>query len=112
VVPAWANAKRPRWLLAFETGGHFTYSDLCRFDLASLADKVKLDIPGANVMQVLEDGCGPMAPKAEVALPLISHFAVGFFNAQLRGSSGSAALLTQQAADAFGAGVAEVQADP
>jgi hypothetical protein len=111
-LPAWEAAKSPKWLLALETGGHFTYSDLCQFDLASLADRVKLDIPGADVKKVLEDGCGPMAPPASVALPLISHFTVGFFNAQLRGSTGSAALLTQSAADGFGAGVAEVQAAP
>ena len=112
-LTSWNAATRPKWLLALETGGHFTYSDLCQFDLASLAERVKLDIMGADVRKVLEDGCGPMAPAASVALPLISHFAVGFLNAQLRGSEGSAALLTQAKADALGgSGVAEVLADP
>ncbi len=111
-LPAWDFATRPRWLLTFETGGHFTFSDLCQFDLASISDRVKLDIPGANVKKVLSDGCGPMAPAASVALPMISHFAVAFFNAQLRGSKGSEALLTQAAADELAAGVAEVRADP
>lgn len=109
---SWDAAVKPRWLLALETGGHFTFSDLCQFDLASLADRVMLDIPGANVRKVLEDGCGPEAPPASVALPLISHFTVAFFNAQLRGSTGSAAVLTQSEAEVFGAGVAEVRADP
>jgi len=112
VLPAWSFAKSPKWLLTIETGGHFTYSDLCQFDLASLADRVMLDIPGADVKKVLQDGCGPQAPPASVALPLISHFAVGFFNAQLRGSTASAALLTQAHADGFGAGVAKVEAAP
>ncbi len=111
-LSCWDAAKKPRWLLALETGGHFTYSDLCQFDLASIADRVQLDIMGADVKKVLEDGCGPMAPPASVALPLISHFTVGFFNAQLRGSTGSIELLTQAKADGFGAGVAEVRADP
>lgn len=111
-LSCWDAAKKPRWLLALEAGGHFTYSDLCQFDLASIADRVQLDIMGADVKKVLEDGCGPMAPPASVALPLISHFTVGFFNAQLRGSTGSIDLLTQAKADGFGAGVAEVRADP
>jgi predicted dienelactone hydrolase len=111
-LPAYDSAKGPKWLLAFETGGHFTFSDLCQFDLASLADRVKLDIPGADVKKVLQDGCGPEAPPAAVALPMINHFAVAFFNAQLRGSAGSSELLTQTAADAFDAGIAEVRAAP
>ena len=111
-LASWELAKRPRWLFALETGGHFTYSDLCQFDLASIVEKVNLDVMGADVRKVLEDGCGPAAPPASVALPMISHFTVGFFNAQLRGSAGSAELLTQAQADALGAGVAEVRADP
>ena len=112
VLNAWAWATSPKYLLSIETGGHFTFSDLCQFDLGALSERVKLDIPGADVKKVLEDGCGPMAPKAAVALPLIAHFAVGFFNARLLGSTGSAALLTQAKADTFGAGVAELQAAP
>ena len=111
-LSSWDFAKKPRWLLALETGGHFTFSDLCRFDLASLADKVKLDIPGADVRKVLEDGCGGMAPSAQVALPLIAHFSIAFLNAQLRGSTASLDLLTKAKADDLAPGVAEVRADP
>lgn len=85
------------------TGGHFTYSDLCRFDLSGMAERIGLD--GA---EVIEDGCGPGAPAAEVALPLINQFAIGFFNAKLRGSEGSWSWLTQAKADARSPGVASI----
>ena len=87
-------------------GGHFTFSDLCQFDLAGLSDSIKLDIPGANVKKVLGDGCGPTNPPASVAEPLIRHFAIGFFNAELRGSTQSRELLSPAKADTFGPGVA------
>lgn len=92
-------AGQPWWLLDLVKGGHFTFSDLCAFDLAAISDRVMLDIPGANVKKVLEDGCGPTAPPASVAQPLINHFAVAFFNAQLRGSAASLELMTQARAD-------------
>ncbi|MFO0600709.1 MAG: acetylxylan esterase [Myxococcaceae bacterium] len=92
-------AGQPWWLLDISNGGHFTFSDLCAFDLASISDRVMLDIPGANIKKVLEDGCGPTAPPASVAQPLINHFAVAFFNAQLRGSTQSLDLMTQAKVD-------------
>jgi predicted dienelactone hydrolase len=112
VAPTWAALHRPRWLLDLTHGGHFTFSDLCSFDLGTIADQVKLDIPGANVKKVLSDGCGPNAPPASVAQPLITHFAVALFNGTLRGSEGSLALMTQAAADGLTPGVAQVTADP
>ena len=76
--------------------------------------QVNLDIPGADVRQVLSDGCGPTAPPAEIAQPLINHFAVAFFNAQLKGSTASLALMTQAKADeiAGDAGVATFTSRP
>jgi predicted dienelactone hydrolase len=113
VTPSWNWAVAPRWLLTLETAGHFTFSDLCQFNLISLANAVNLNIPGANIQKVLSDGCGPGAPPASVALPLIDHFAIGFLNAELRGSTQSFAMLTQDAANTYGdGGIAEVQADP
>jgi predicted dienelactone hydrolase len=113
VTPSWNWATKPRWLLSLETAGHFTFSDLCQFNLASLAGAVQLDIPGADVKRVLQDGCGPIAPPASVALPLIDHFAIGFFNGQLRGSPMSLDLLTQEQANTFGdGGIAAVDAEP
>lgn len=92
-------AGQPWWLLDLVDGGHFTFSDLCAFDLASISDRVKLDIPGADIKKVLEDGCGPTAPPAAVAQPLINHFAIAFFNAQLRGDTAALELMTQAKAD-------------
>ncbi len=79
-----------------------------------MVEQVKVEIPGADLRAVLEDGCGPSAPPASVAQPLINHFAVAFFNAHLRGSGGSLALLTQAQADAVAgsAGVAVLTAQP
>jgi hypothetical protein len=104
--------KKPRWLVDITAGGHFTFSDICAFDLAAVSDSIKLDIPGANVKSVLNDGCAAPAPAASVAQPLMNHFAVAFFNATLRGSTGSAALLTQANADELAPGVSVITADP
>jgi predicted dienelactone hydrolase len=114
IVPTWPLLERPRWLVDIVQGGHFTFSDLCAFDLASVAERVSLDVMGADVRKVLEDGCGPPAPPASVAQPIINHFAVAFFNAHLRGSEGSKALLTQAKGDevAGATGVVAVTADP
>ena len=81
---------------------------------AALAAQVKLDVMGVDVNKVLGDGCAPPAPPASIAQPLINHFAIAFFNAQLRGSEGSKALLVQAKADelAGATGVAELTADP
>lgn len=95
IEPSLLVLRDPLWLLDITHGGHFTFSDLCAFDLAAIVDQVMLDIPGADVRMVLEDGCGPRSPPASIAQPLINHFAVAFFNAKLKGSAGSLALMTQ-----------------
>ncbi len=111
-LPCYEGATKPRWLLSLETGGHFSFSDLCQFNLASLADTVNLNIPDVDVKRVLNDGCGPGAPPGVLALPLIDHFAAAFFNAELRGSTGSFALMTQAQADALAPGISDLMADP
>jgi predicted dienelactone hydrolase len=113
VLPAWADLQKPRWLLNIVEGGHFTFSDLCAFDLARAVGSVTLDIPGAgNVEQTLSDGCKPPAPPAPVAQPLMNHFAIGFFNGTLRGSPESLVLLSQDKANALAPGAAEATAEP
>ncbi len=112
VAPAWAAQLKPRQLLDIVNGGHFTFSDLCQFDLATLADQVKLDVMGTDIKKVLSDGCGPQNPAASVAQPMMRHFAIGFFNAELRNSPGSRKLLDQSHADGIGAGVAVFTDDP
>ena len=100
IEPTLLVMKDPLWLLDITHGGHFTFSDLCAFDLGSIVDRVMLDIPGANVRNVLDDGCGPTSPPATIAQPLINHFAVAFFNGQLKGSTASLALMDQAHANA------------
>lgn len=114
IDPTLLVMKDPLWLLDIVHGGHFTFSDLCAFDLASIVDQVMLDIPGADVRKVLEDGCGPTSPPASVSQPLINHFGVAFFNAQLKGSVASLELMSQVQADqiAGDAGVAMVMNRP
>ncbi len=112
IVPAWAALEKPRWLLDITRGGHFTFSDLCAFDLANAAAQANIMVPGANIQKVLNDGCGPMAPRAEVAQPLMNHYAVALFNGVLRGNKASMDLLKPGAADAFAAGAYAFTADP
>ncbi len=117
VVPTMVEVNKtgkPSSLLDLVKGGHFTFSDLCGFDLAAIADRVQLDIPGANVKKVLEDGCGPTAPSPAVAQPLINHFGVAFFNGYFKDSQASLDLMTQAKADALAgaAGVATFEKTP
>jgi predicted dienelactone hydrolase len=109
---AWNALKQPRWLFDVTHGGHFTFSILCELDLATLAKTANFSIPGTNIDNVLTDGCGPTAPKASVAEPLIDHFAIGTFNTYLRNSPGSKALLDQAHADALTPGVVQITSDP
>ncbi|MBL8918357.1 MAG: acetylxylan esterase [Myxococcaceae bacterium] len=111
VAPTWNAMQKPRWLLDITNGGHFTFSDICAFDLAAVSDSIKLDIPGANVKNVLSDGCASPAPSAAVAQPLMNHFAVALFNATLRNSPGSYELLNQAKADELAPGVSVVTVD-
>lgn len=76
-------------LFTLRTGGHFTFSDMCRLDSAAIEGAMMLGIGAA-----LDDGCAPGFVPAEIALPVQRHFAIGHFNAVLRDSPGSAALLT------------------
>lgn len=108
IEPTKLVMQSPWSLLDIVKGGHFTFSDLCAFDLSRAVELVSLDIPGTDIRKVLEDGCGPTSPPASVAQPLINHFGIAFFNAHLRGSTGSLELMTQAKADERGgaAGVA------
>ena len=114
IEPTLLVMRDPLWLLDITHGGHFTFSDLCAFDLASIVDRVMLDIPGADVRKVLNDGCGPTSPPASVAQPLINHFAVAFFNGQLKGSTASLALMDQSHANSVAgdAGIASFMQRP
>jgi predicted dienelactone hydrolase len=106
-APLWSRLRKPRVLVDFVKGGHFTFADLCQFDLAAVAEAVGF----IDVSNVVSDGCGPDATPAKVALPLINQFAVAFFNATLRASPGSWDFVSQAAADKRGAGATQVTVD-
>lgn len=112
VAPTWPLLQRPRWLVDVTHGGHFTFSDLCALDLQRLAEQIHLEIPGADVSNVLDDGCGPQATPAAQAWPVIDGTAIAFFNAFLRGDAKTGAALTQALADRASPGVSTVTADP
>jgi predicted dienelactone hydrolase len=101
---AYTQLSKPRGLLDILQGGHFTFSDLCRFNLGPVADQLGF----VNVSNVVSDGCGPTSPTAAVAEPIVNNFAIGFFNWQLRGSTGSVKYLNQATADALTPGTATV----
>lgn len=82
-----------QWM-SLRDAGHFTYSDLCVLDVEAI--DAALEIDASNV---LTDGCGPENTPPEVAFPAIRTSAIGFFNLHLRGSSASAAYLSQDALD-------------
>ena len=108
-LSTFARLAPPRWLVNIKDGGHFTFSDLCGFNLSVLAGKIGI---GQSVASALADGCTDPAPAASLTQPLINFFSVGFFNAQLHHSAPSLELLTQRFADQRWRGISEVTADP
>lgn len=111
IEPSWNALPAPRILLGLDRGGHYTFSVLCQFDLASIAAGIELDIEaieGIDIEEILQDGCGDDNIPAEAAQRLINHFSIGFFNATLR-NDGSWDLLTQEHADAIAPDEAEVR---
>ena len=80
----WDEMKSPRAWESLVRAGHFTYSDLCTFDVKPIGDALSLDVD-----HVLSDGCGPDNTPHDIAFPLIRTGAVGFLNVHLRGSTAS-----------------------
>ncbi len=97
----------PRSMLNVLGAGHFTFSDLCLFDVEAIEAATQIGLGGA-----LDDGCGAANISPEVALPLERHFAIGLFNGHLRDSPGSLALLTTEAGEALAPGMFELSYEP
>lgn len=98
-LPLYETLTGDKGWLSLTRAGHFTYSDLCVLDVEAISAAVDLD-----VSNVLDDGCGEEALGTDVAFPVINATAIGFFNAQLRGSPGSAAFLSQATVEALAPG--------
>jgi dienelactone hydrolase len=88
----WVEADAPRSRLTLQNGGHFTFSDMCMIDRDAL-----LAVAAAGVFDALDDGCSEANTTPDVAFPVLRHYAIGWFNLHLRGSTPTADLLTQQA---------------
>lgn len=95
----WDHMVSPRAWLQLDRAGHFTYSDLCIFDVAAI--DAAIDIDASNV---LEDGCGPENVPPSIAFPLINNAAIGFFNRHLRDSPGTDAFLADSRMEELGPG--------
>lgn len=107
VPSTWDRLSAPRALLDITRGGHFTFSDLCRFDLGPFVGEFGF----TDLADAVTDGCDAAQPPAQVTQPLMNHFAIGFFNWVLRDSPGSRALLDQSRADALAPGEAALTLD-
>lgn len=92
----WRDLNPPSMYLLMETAGHFTFSDLCIFDVEAL--DAALEVDASNV---LTDGCGEENIAPEDGFELINHYSIGFFNAYLRDSVQTLETLTQEAGDAL-----------
>ncbi len=98
----WEYMPAPAYYLNLETGGHFTYSDLCIFDI----EAIDAALPELDVTNVL---CGPEQVRPEIAFPVINHFGIGFFNVHLRGSTPTEAKLSDQRANELAPNEATLQ---
>jgi len=80
------KSTRPRYLVEIVDGGHFTFSDICQLDLTQVADELEL---GDKAAHVLNDGCADFNAPSAQAHQATNHYSTAFFNAYLRGSTGS-----------------------
>ncbi|MCB9742517.1 MAG: hypothetical protein H6740_07960 [Alphaproteobacteria bacterium] len=83
-VRSYEALAEPRAMVTYLHGGHFTFSDLCVFDLGAIEQLIYDSVGG-----VLTDGCGPENLDPAVALPIVRHHGIAFFNYELRGSPGA-----------------------
>ncbi len=90
---------RPKFLVELARGGHFTYSDICRLDLASIA----VDLGYDEATNALSDGCGPDNIPYEDAHVIIRQTAIAFLNAYLREDRAAAQFYGPEAAAPYGA---------
>ncbi|MCB9794297.1 MAG: dienelactone hydrolase family protein [Alphaproteobacteria bacterium] len=87
-VSSFQAMSSPAAMVTYLGAGHFTFSDLCVFDLGPIAELIYDSVGG-----VLDDGCGPQNLDPLIAQPIIRHHAIALFNGVLRDSPGSLELL-------------------
>ncbi|MBN2494074.1 MAG: prolyl oligopeptidase family serine peptidase [Deltaproteobacteria bacterium] len=84
----------PKFLVELVDAGHFTFSDICRLDLLSIAEDLGM---GGQAEDALKDGCGEFNMPWEQAHDVIRYYATAFFNQHLRDSPGSESFLVDLA---------------
>jgi len=94
----WDVMTAPKWMLTLARGGHYTFSDMCRFNLVEITEKTGYP----DAAEALNDGCGEEHWDFEEAQEAINLYAIALFNMYLRDSPGSAQYLTPQAGADFG----------
>ncbi|NOZ02256.1 MAG: hypothetical protein GXP54_10260 [Deltaproteobacteria bacterium] len=94
----WEMMPPPKWLLTLARGGHYTFTDMCRFNLAEVAEKTGY----SDAKEAMTDGCGAENWDFKEAQEAINLYAIGFFNRYLRGSPDSDKYLTPEAGKSYG----------
>jgi len=90
----------PKYMTEVIDGGHFTFSDICRLDLVSLAEEIDL---GSNADDALSDGCADFNVPYEKAHKVIDYYATAFLNHYLRGSAASLDYMVEKTEEPFDA---------
>jgi predicted dienelactone hydrolase len=98
IYPAYEKLPSPKHMFMLETGGHFTFSDICLLDLVYIANSMGIE----DADNALGDGCADYNLDPDIAHPIINQFAIGFFNYHLRDSKGSLDFFDAAAAGTFG----------
>ena len=92
------QASPPKYLAELRRAGHYTYSDICRLDLSTVAGEIGFD----DGIDALDDGCHEDNIPYEDAHTMIRQFSIGFLNYYLRHSRDSAQFFSEQAAAEYG----------
>jgi hypothetical protein len=93
----WKQQLPPKWFLTIKRGGHYTFSDVCKMNLAEVAPL------WGDAEDAMDDGCNPVTNwDYNQAQKAINQYAISFLNRFMRGSIPSETWLTQEAGAAFG----------
>lgn len=93
----WNSQKPPKWFLTINRAGHYSFTDICRMNLAGVADL------WGDAKDAMKDGCDPVNNwDFHETQKAVNHYAISFLNRFMRGSTGSADYLTQESGAVYG----------
>ena len=93
----WDVMTAPKWMLTVTRAGHYSFSDMCRFNLVEIVEKTGY----VDAAEALTDGCGDENWDFEEVQKATNLYGIGLFNRYLRGSSGSDQYVTPEAGAQF-----------